>query len=569
MPYDLKSLRAPRLWGMPLKTLVSLIENGYSRKMLEYPLLKEAGLDKLRELTSDDTPVMIPKYPKGRSMSAANAQQTLEVFDDLLNSSNESSASADQNTFQFNSIFDYASAYRKGTTTPVLVAEQVIHAINESNKGKTPLRAIINSSEHDILRQAKASQQRLEDGKPLSILDGVPVAVKDEVDMVPYTTSVGTQIYGQDNSAAQDATVVARLRAAGALLIGKANMHEMGIGVTGGNPHFGVCRNPYDVLHHTGGSSSGSASAVAAGLCPLSVGADGGGSVRIPAALCGVAGLKATWSRVSEFGAAPLCWSVAHIGPLGATVDDVALGYSLMAGADDNDSMTQEQPNVHLKDYLNKDLSGLRVGVFTPWFNHADKEVVEHCTKALKILEKHGATRHEVTLDNLDVQRVAHMVTISSEMLTAVEEERKKDPTRFALDTRLNLAIAASFNSTDYVKAQKVRGLAIKTFMSAFEDVDVIITPSSAIPAPEINAKALPEGESNLSVLNEIMRYANTANFTGLPALTVNAGYTEKGLPVGVQLMGRPWEESLLLRMGRVIDQASPKQKPKVHFPLY
>lgn len=563
MAYDLKSLRVPRLWGIPLKTLVTLLENGYSRKILENPLIKEAGVDKLRDLVLEDAPIMTPKYPKGRSMSAANARETLEIFD------SQPFYEVGQPGFRFQSVFDFAKAYRNGSTTPVAVAEQVIAAIKASNEGKMPLRAIINSSEQDILNQAKASQKRIDEGSPLSILDGVPVAVKDEVDMVPYSTSVGTRIYGQNNSASDDATVVARLRAAGALLIGKANMHEIGIGVTGGNPHFGVCRNPYDPLHHTGGSSSGSASAVAAGLCPLSVGADGGGSVRIPAALCGVAGLKSTWSRVSEFGAAPLCWSVAHIGPLGATVDDVALGYSLMAGPDTQDSTTFEQPNVHLKDYLNQDLTGLRVGVFTPWFNHADKEVVEHCTTALKILESQGATRHEITIEQLDAQRIAHAVTISSEMLTAVEEEHKKDPSRFALDTRINLAIASTFTSTDYVKAQKIRGLAIKAFMDAFEDVDVIITPSSAIAAPAINSRALPEGESNLSDLTEIMRFATTANFTGLPALTINAGYTEKGLPVGVQLMGRPWEESLLLRMGRVIDRATPKQKPTVHFPLF
>ncbi|UZE95376.1 amidase [Alkalimarinus alittae] len=563
MPYDLKSLRVPRLWGLPLKTLVTLLENGYSRSVLESPLIKEAGVDKLRALTVDDAPIMTPKYPKGRSISASNAKETLDIFD------TQPLPMSEQPGFHFQTIFDFAKAYRDGSTSPVLVAEQVIHAINVSNEGKTPLRAIINVNEQDILNQAKASQIRIDKGKALSLLDGVPVAVKDEIDMVPYATTVGTHIYGQDHSVPHDATVVARLRAAGALLIGKANMHEIGIGVTGANPHFGVCRNPYHPLHHTGGSSSGSASAVAAGLCPLSIGADGGGSIRIPAALCGVVGLKSTWSRVSEFGAAPLCWSVAHVGPLGATVDDVALGYSVTAGPDTQDDVTLEQPHVHLKDYLKNDLTGLRVGIYTPWFNHADKEVVDRCTRALKILESQGATRHEITIDNLDAQRIAHMVTISSEMLTAVEEEYKKDASRFALDTRVNLAIASTFSSTDYVKAQKIRGLAIKAFMDAFEDVDVIITPSSAIPAPEINSKALPDGESNLSDLTEIMRFATTANFTGFPALTINAGYTEKGLPIGVQLMGRPWEESLLLRMGRVIENGVKKQKPKVHFSLF
>ena len=563
MPYDLKSIRVPRLWGVPLKTLVSLLENGYSRKLLESTLIKEAGLDKLRALILDDAPIMTPKYGKGRSMSAANAKETLRIFEFNHH------PTLDNPGFRFQNVFDFATAYRNGTTTPVEVAKQVISAIKTSNDGKAPLRAIINSNEQDILRQAEASKKRIEEGKAYSVLDGVPVAVKDELDMVPYATSVGTSIFGKDNSASEDATVVARMRAAGALLIGKTNMHEIGIGVTGANPHHGVCRNPYNLLHHTGGSSSGSASAVAAGLCPLSIGADGGGSVRIPAALCGISGLKATWSRVSEFGAAPLCWSVAHVGPIGATIDDVALGYSLMAGPDTKDNASLEQPGIHLKDYLNSDLTGLRVGIFPPWFKHADKEVVEHCTNALKILESHGATRHEINIKNLDAQRISHAVTIASEMLTAMNEEHGKDTSRFALDTRINLAIASTFTATDYVKAQQVRGLAIKAFMDAFEDVDVIITPSSAITAPKINEKALPDGESNLSALTEIMRFATAGNLTGLPALTVNAGYSEKGLPIGVQLMGRPWEEHTLLRMGRVIDKATMKKKPEIHFPLF
>lgn len=563
MPYDLKSIRVPRLWGVPLKTLVSLLENGYSRKLLENPLIKEAGVDKLRALAINYAPTMIPKYVKGRSISLANAKETLKTFEFLHH------PTLDNPGFRFQNVFDFATAYRNGTTTPVDVANRVIKAIKASNDGKTPLRAIINANEQDILRQAEASKKRIEAGKAYSILDGVPVAVKDELDMVPYATSVGTSIFGKDNSASEDATVVARLRAAGALLIGKTNMHEIGIGVTGGNPHHGVCRNPYDLLHHTGGSSSGSASAVAAGLCPLSIGADGGGSVRIPAALCGVSGLKATWSRVSEFGAAPLCWSVAHVGPMGATVDDVALGYSLMAGPDTKDDASLEQPNVHLKDYLNDDLKGLRVGIFTPWFKHADEDIVEQCTHALKILENQGATRHEIIIKDLDAQRIAHAVTIASEMLTAMSEEYHKDASRFALDTRINLAIASTFTATDYVKAQQVRSLAIKAFMDVFEDVDVIITPSSAVTAPKINEKALPAGESNLSVLTEIMRFATAGNLTGLPALTVNAGYSEKGLPIGVQLMGRPWEEHTLLRLGRVIDKATIKKKPKLHFPLF
>jgi Asp-tRNA(Asn)/Glu-tRNA(Gln) amidotransferase A subunit family amidase len=181
-----------------------------------------------------------------------------------------------------------------------------LDAIAASDAANPPLRAYIAVNREDVLQQAAAATKRFSTGAPLSILDGIPVAVKDELDMVPYPTTAGTAFLGR-HPASSDATVVARLRAAGALLIGKANMHEIGMGVTGLNPIYGTPRNPYATHCHTGGSSSGSAAAVAAGLCPLALAADGGGSIRIPAALCGVVGLKPTYGRVSEHGALPPC----------------------------------------------------------------------------------------------------------------------------------------------------------------------------------------------------------------------------------------------------------------------
>ncbi len=562
MSYDLKSLRAPRLWGLPLKTLANLMENGYSRRIIESPIIKEAGINKIREMVLDIPPTMTPKYPPGRSMSILNAAHTLEHLEYAHY------AESPRQGYRTESAYDFAKAYRNQTTTPSDVAARIIDAIKCSNERKKPINAIINWSEDDILRQAKASTLRHQEGAPRSILDGVPVAVKDEVDATPYTTSVGTKIYGKNNSAVEDGTVVARLRSAGAIIIGKAHMHEIGIGVTGQNAHFGVCRNPYNTAHHTGGSSSGSAAAVAAGLCPIAVAADGGGSIRIPAALCGTVGLKATWSRISEFGAAPLCWSVGHLGPIGSTVDDVALAYTLMAGPDTKDPLTLEQPIIHLKDYHNNNLKGVRIGIYTPWFEHAEKEIVNVCQEAVKILEARGATRHEVIIKHLDAQRIAHAITISSEMLAGVDEEYTKDPTRFGLDTRINLALGASFSAIDYVKAQRIRSLAIKEFEHAFEDVDVIITPTTAITAPAINERAQPSGESNLSALTEIMRFATAGNLTGLPALTVTAGYDSKGLPVGIQLMGRAWEEHRLLQLGRIIEEAIAKKTPQVNYRL-
>ncbi len=558
MPYDLQSLKVPQLSGKPLKTLVNLLENGYSRRLLESPLLKEGGLHRLRALDIQELPTHQPKHPAGRAPSPEQARASLSVLHHDRYQAPETPG------FRLPTAFDYARAYRAGDTTPVAIAEKIIAAIRASNSGDKPLNAVINFNEQNILAQARESLARIQTGRPLSVLDGVPVAIKDELDLVPYATTVGTQVLGQDASAEQDATAVARLRAAGALFIGKTNMQEVGLGVTGANAHFGVCRNPYNPAHHTGGSSSGSAAAVAAGLCPIALGADGGGSVRIPAALCGVVGLKPTWSRVSEFGAAPLCWSVAHVGPIGASVDDVALAYSLIAGPDTHDPWSLEQPAVHLQDYLKPKLEDVRFGVYLPWFNHGSRDLVQTCQLALERLKSRGATMHHIEIGQLDAQRLAHTVTIASEMLAALDGSYRRERGRFGLETRLNLALAHAFSSRDYIKSQQIRTYAIRQFQQAFQKVDVIVTPTTGIAAPRINEKALPEGESNLGVLTELMRFATPANLTGYPALTLPVGYTPDGLPIGLQLIGRPWEEHLLLRVARNLEQLIERKRPTI-----
>ncbi len=562
MPYDLKSLKVPKLSGNSLRAMVSLLENGYSRRLLEFPLLKEAGLDRLRKLDIHEAPCYVPKHPLAPAPAPDKARASLAVFQ------REDFPAQTTPGFHFHSVQDFARAYRSGETSPTQVAERVIDAIKASNSGEQALRAIISWNEQDIRAQARASEERIKAGKALGPLDGVPVAIKDELDQVPYASTSGTRIFGHDHSAAHDATVVARLRAAGALLIGKTNMQEIGFGVTGSNPHHGVCRNPYNPAYHSGGSSSGSAAAVAAGLCPIALGVDGGGSVRVPAALCGLVSLKPTWSRVSTHGDMLFYWSLAHVGPLGTNVDDVALAYSLISGPDPQDRWTLEQPPVHLDGYLDNQLHDIRLGVYTPWFNHGSRLVVQTCQLALETLKRQGASVQEVAIDQLDAQRVAHAVLIATEILTAVDEEYRRDKSRFGWDTRLNLGLAQAFTGRDYVKAQRVRARAIQQMRQAFEQVDIIVTPTTAIEAPEINEKALPVGEANINVLDELMRYVTIGNMTGCPALTLPVGYTPGGLPIGLQLIGRPWEEHLLLRVARSLEAKIERQKPMVYHAL-
>jgi hypothetical protein len=269
--YDLKSVKLPYLTGLPLRLFVSLLE-GPLRGLMMPTLLRQMGATWLRELQIDEPPTLLPIAFRGTLASEAGGVPLADLPD----------APAEPGPgFRFATVHNYAQSYRVGKTDPEQVAHRVLEAIQASDAADPPLRAFIAVNREDVLRQAQASAERIRSGQRLSVLDGVPVAIKDEVDMVPYPTKVGTAFLGRA-PAGEDSAVVARLRAAGALLLGKASMHEVGIGMTGLNLRHGTTRNPYNVGHYPGGSAGGPAAAVAAGLCPVAIGADGGGSVRVP-----------------------------------------------------------------------------------------------------------------------------------------------------------------------------------------------------------------------------------------------------------------------------------------------
>ena len=559
--YDLKSLKLPRLAGNGLKLFASLIENPATRWVLLGSLLNNAGITKFRQIDVEEPPTYLPLYPRNPAASDQLNKAEFSFWSQL------DKYIPKQKGFAFRSVLDYAQAYQSGITTPEEIAQLVLEAVEASQKSSPAMNIMIAQDHGDLLAQARASGLRIREGQAISILDGVPIAVKDEVDQIPYPTTVGTSILGT-SPARSDSTVVARMRSAGAMLIGKANMHEIGIGVTGLNPHFGTVRNPYNIQHHTGGSSSGSAAAVASGLCPIAIGADGGGSIRIPSAFCGLVGLKPTFGRVSEFGAAPLTWSMGHLGPIAASALDAALGYSILAGPDPRDPNTLFQPGVTLDKLTDLDLSDLVLGVYWPWFRHASPDIVGLCEKMLLSIQSLGARVEEVKIPSLEEARVAHVITISTEMTTALDNVYREHQKDFALDTRLNLALARTFSARDYIKAQRVRTRAIASFEKALSTVDVIVTPTTGITAPPVRPDAQPDGESDLSQLTEIMRFILYPNLTGHPAISFPAGYDSQGLPVGFQAIGRPWQEHVLLRLAIAGSQFVERDIPQVYYPL-
>lgn len=544
--YDLESLALPTLSGTSLRIFAALLRMPLLGKPLLAKLITDAGIPKLLDARLDLPPTFLPLVSDRESATHGFTHRALS------------------NSTGMPSIRDYQHAYESGTTTPLEVAEATISAIATSNSGARSLRAIINCHPDDVRRQAEESTRRYSDGKPRSPFEGVPIAIKDELDMVPYPTTVGTAFLGS-SPATEDATVVARLRNAGALLIGKTNMYEIGISPEGHNLHHGTVRNPYDLAHQTGGSSSGSGAAVSAGLCPMAIGADGGGSIRVPAAMCGVVGLKATYGRISESGAAPLCWSLAHLGPISATTEDAALTYELIAGPDPKDPSTLRQPSATLGDWAIDDLEGVTLGVYRSWFEHATPPIVRACDEMLDKLRHAGARIEEIEIPNLDLMRIAQAVTILAEMATAMEPH-SKHLTRHAPAVQINLLAGREFKARHYVLAQKVRTLALQTMARSFERVDAIVTPTTAITAPTIPEKSVTTGWSNINSVTEIMRYVFLGNLTGNPAISFPVGYDPGGLPIGMQAMAKHWNEHVLLRLSWVAEQNFQRRLPGTFF---
>ena len=554
--YDLKSVKLPYLAGWMLRVFAALVESPL-RALLTPSLFESVGVNWLRKQQFAENPTHHPIHFTGELQKEASAVAESEWPRKASHSKG----------FQSAGLFDFAEAYRKGSTTPEEVAKKVLDSIKAGDAGDRPLKAFIAVNHEDVMRQARESTERIKAGRPLGIFDGVPVAIKDELDMTPYPTTVGTAFLGK-TPAKEDATVVARLRSAGALLIGKANMHEIGINVTGLNPHHGTTRNPYDVNHFSGGSSSGPAAAVAAGLVPVAIGADGGGSIRIPASFCGLVGLKATFGRVSEHGAYPLDWSIAHVGPLAFSATDAALTYAVIAGPDPKDPTSLHQPLPALIGWDDLNLKGLNLGVYWEWFRHADAEVVAACEAMLREYKKMGCRIVEIVIPNLEANRVAHSVTITSEMAQAMQATYDEHHREHGLDVRINLALARQFTATDYVTAQRIRTRMMRHFQNAFRQADMILTPTAGIAAPEIKKGALPDGESDLTTTIEIMRFATAANMTGFPAITFPVGYTQKGLPIGLQVIGRAWDEANLLRMALAAEQVVERKRPQVYYQI-
>lgn len=422
--------------------------------------------------------------------------------------------------------------------TPEAEAERFLSEQGRLDRGRAGLGGFIALDAGDIRSQAAAASARYRAGRPRSVLDGVPVAVKDEIDCLPYPTSRGAGPL--DGVPEADAVVVARLRAAGAVIAGKTQMHDQGLGITGWNPRDGAVRNPWLPTHYAGGSSGGSAAVVAAGLVPGALGLDGGGSIRIPAAFCGIVGLKPTFGRISRAPGA-LDSSVAYVGPLAATAADAEHLLMAIRGRDPADRATGDAPPDGV---VSEGQCAPVIGLPRDWVSEADPVIAGACEEIALRLGANGFRIEGVTLPGPDPETVqaAHLVTLLAEMISRPLPSRADSGSGARSLRRLAHGISAA----DFLAAQRIRTAARNAWRRLLERVDTVLTPATGCLPPPLPVNPVTE-MLDPAVIRQAMRFAVGANLTGLPAGVVRAGISNDGRPIGAQLIGPPWSEALLL----------------------
>jgi aspartyl-tRNA(Asn)/glutamyl-tRNA(Gln) amidotransferase subunit A len=392
---------------------------------------------------------------------------------------------------------------------------------------------------------------------PSGPLAGIPLAIKDLIETCAFPTTAGTTFF-QEYHPEQDAAVVEKLTAAGATLLGKTNTHEIALGVTGVNPHYGAVHNPWDLTRISGGSSSGSAAAVASGMCLAALGTDTGGSIRIPASLCGVVGLKPTFGRISLRGIFPLSWNLDHAGPLTKTVRDAALLLQVLAGYDELDPASVNHPVADYLSGLEGGVRGWRVGVLTGAYAwEADPEVLEAIRAAAEVFSGLGAQVEPVELDWLRAAAQANSLMTQADGAAYHRQRLAENPTGFGADVRQRLETGAAFTLSEYILARRTQTETRRRLEIFFEQFDLLILPSTPITAPKI------EGNDALEQARRLTRFTAPFNLTGLPALSLPAGLSSAGLPFGVQLVSEAWSEAKLLQAGQAYETATNWQGPR------
>ncbi|MFL5801752.1 MAG: amidase [Roseiflexaceae bacterium] len=434
--------------------------------------------------------------------------------------------------------------YRSRALSPVEATRAVLDRIGRLDRR---LNSFITVLEQPALEQARQAEAELFQGIDRGPLHGVPVSLKDLIDTAGIRTTAASRLW-RDRVPATTATVASRLEQAGAVLIGKCNLLEFAYGIV--HPDYGQCNNPWDVARTSGGSSSGSAASVAAGMGWGSIGTDTGGSIRIPAAYCGVVGLKPTYGRVSLYGVCPLSASLDHAGPLARTVADAAILLGAIAGHDPLDPSSLADPPADYHAALADSVRGLRVGVVVEHIgDDLHPGVADATWAAVRELEQAGMQLREVHIARLREADAPLLAVVMPEATLVHAAWLRERPADYAALTRAQLEQGARITAVDYLQARAFCDQLRADLLEALRDVDVLIGPAVAWEAP---AEDPPVGDSEGAA--EARRTA-PYNMTGLPAISVPCGFGRQGLPLGLQIAAAPLAEQMLLRVAHAYEQ--------------
>ena len=448
---------------------------------------------------------------------------------------------------------------RRGELSPVELTRAFLNRI-DARDGQ--LHAYITVMRDEALGQARAAEAEMLRGDYRGPLHGVPFALKDIYDTAGVRTTAGSKV-DIDRVPTEDATTTARLKAAGAILLGKLHTYEYALGGPDFTTPFPPARNPWNLDHTTGGSSSGAGAGVAAGLCMGAMGSCTGGSIRGPASLCGIVGLKASYGRISRSGVVTLSWSQDHAGPMTWTVEDTAYMLQALAGYDPKDPASSTVPVPDYSLALREDIKGLTVGVPRHYCFSSDPnvsaEVVSTVGKGLEALQELGANIEEVTIPSLPYARASSSIIMLSEAYAFHERNLKTRPQDFGELCRARFRIGGLLGVSDYIQAQRWRRPVMREFADAFRRVDVLVTPTMTQPAPPF------QGFDVTSIIRG-PSFTSPFNFTGLPAISVPAGFTSDGLPVGMQVAGKPFDEATIMRVAYTYQQYARwfEQRPSI-----
>ncbi len=427
--------------------------------------------------------------------------------------------------------------------SPLELTQECLARVHQHNRR---LNSFITVLDEQALAQSKSIG--MVQHQPGSLF-GIPIALKDLFETSDVRTTAGSKFF-QDYTPQHDAHVVKKLKEAGAIILGKTNMHEIALGVTNINPHFGTCRNPLDEKRISGGSSGGSAVAVATGMCLGALGTDTGGSIRIPASLCGIVGLKPTRGRVSLRGVLPLSWNLDHVGPMARTVRDVAILQQIITGYDHQDPNSIDTPVPDYIQDIESGVKGWRVALaIGSYIEEADAEVLAAVEQAGRLLMQLGASIHEVDVPILYQAALANGQIVQADAAVFHRERLASAPQDFGDDVRRRLEAGAALSSTDYILARRMQDKISHWFGKFFEEYSILVLPTTPIPAPLI------DGTDSVEQARRLTRFTAPFNLAGLPALTLPFEFTRQGLPIGLQIVSGAWMDALVLRAGYALQR--------------